>query len=596
MNQKVSSGAAKAFTVIEAVIVVAILGLLSTTVFNVYGKINQVAHQEKLRSEVKTLNNAVKIYQGFGGKFDGISDPAEVIGKLKSVAHSEIADRIPGLNASMVDARLSVRMQSSDEAESGEARVVWDASTHQFVVAKSGGQGISSFGLDANPEEIPEIDQRELVQLYAKNSTWVWDFEESSMPVIQGPTAISTISNEEVDDSLIPIDEIPDPVGPLNKEGLDTPTLSPPPNSYSIRDFDLPVEIVNPNNPGISRLYYSVDFGPWEEYSGEPVILAPESSIAAQVIPKYRRDYHASAMNRGEYEALPVLLSPPVIDTSVSSFGAFSDRYVSVTLTDPNQGDPSYIEYRVSYGPWQVYDGPFLVDSEIYEADVLVESRSRSDNSFYQTSENSSSLLDYIPFSVEGVAFARFHTAYGPYGAWARQTEYNNFYWGRIYDNYGRRISGLTESYLEFVGEENNDTEFGLRFDLGSLDYYNGAILANTGATSVKLDLDLDLVISGYDASTNFTFDFDLVNTDNYGNYTGTGYDAWRSADYVEIRESSQTNFFSLQGTLLAFTLEFGDASEYGFAEFDEFHVLEQRAADTRVYGTLRLATEGEND
>ena len=112
----------------------------------------------------------------------------------------------------------------------------------------------------------------------------------------------------------------------------------------------------------------------------------------------------------------------------------------------------------------------------------------------------------------------------------------------------------------------------------------------------MKLDLDLDLVISGYDASTNFTFDFDLVNTDNYGNYTGTGYDAWRSADYVEIRESSQTNYFSLQGTLLAFTLEFGDASEYGFAEFDEFHVLEQRAADTRVYGTLRLATEGENE
>ncbi len=593
-NLNKHSSRPKAYTIIEVMIVVAIFGLLSATVYNVYGKIHKVANQEKLRTEVKTLNNAISIYQGFGGKFDDITDPAAIIGKLKSVAHSDVANRIPGLSASMVDARLSLKMQTNDESKGNSERVVWNPATNQFVVASGGGPGISSFGLEANPEQIPEPEERDFVHLYAENSTWVWEYEEGAMPTFNVPTRVDVTSSTDVDDGSVPTDEVPDTTPDPNREGLQAPTIDPFPSEYSIRDYDMPVTLGNPNRAGISKVYYSVDFGPWMEYSGSPLNISQDMNLAAQVVPKSRKDYYASAMTRGSFEALPVTLAPPIIDASVSSFGAFSSRYSTVSLSDPNPGDPSYIEYRMSHGPWQVYDQPFVIDSEIYEADVIVEARSKSDNIYYENSENSSSVIDYIPFSVIGEAEAEFHSAEGSWGLRWRQTADDNFYWGRTYNSYGRYINGLSESFMQFDGEGNDDTEFGIRFDLGYLDYYNGSILANTGASSVKLDLDLDLVISGYDAATNFTFDFDLINTSNYGNYRGNGSDAWGSADYVLITQSSQTNYFNLQGTLLAFTLEFGDASSNGFAEFDEFHVLEERAADTRVYGTLRLATDQE--
>ncbi len=585
----------RGFTQVELITALAVVALLATLSITSVGRISSNAKAQKLETEVMTLNSAVAAYRGSGGQIPDDASSTEIIMKLKSVANSELVDHIPGLSSSMVDARLSLEVQSEEEAETSQKRVVWDGVKNRFEIVSSGDAGIKAFALNADPELAKtQEDDRVHSFTYAKESSWVWDFEEVALPTSSGPTTVAV-----VDETTLTVPDVPtveDPEDPDTPEPtlLAPPTFSIGEGSYSIRNFNLPVTISNPNPPEVSNIFYSVDFGPWEAYNGDALDLDPDSVLMSQAIAADDTDFLSSLLTRATYSATPATLLPPTIETSSSSFGALDTRFVGVGIYDNNTGDPSYVEYRVAGGPWQVYDGPFVLDREDYLSGVVIESRAISSDDYYHSSESASNVVTYEPIEIESAVEGDFSSGTGPSGFTSNSNADNHFAWGRTTDRWGNPYQGQSQSELLFNGSDPTSVGLGTRFQLGALDYHNGSFLSNTGADGVGFALDLDLMVGGQQLNEVFNFEFELLNILNVGNYNGNGSDAIASADTVRISDNSRVTQFTLGSTVLEFALEFGEATENGFSNFNEFFVFENRGASTNVYGTLTNITPEE--
>lgn len=157
------------------------------------------------------------------------------------------------------------------------------------------------------------------------------------------------------------------------------------------------------------------------------------------------------------------------------------------------------------------------------------------------------------------------------------------FAWGKDYNGNNGGGNNLSKSWLNYDGLNFSNIGLGDRFEIGSLSYYNGTILSGTGADAVSFGIDLGFLISGLTANASFDFDLELVNVANKGNPK----DPWADADYVRLANPVASQIVTFNGVDFNFQLEFGASTENGISYFDEFHVLENEGATTKLFGTL---------
>lgn len=460
------------------------------------------------------------------------------------------------------------------------------------MTAQSGDDvGIKAFTLDAVP---PADGPAPLLEpnaplLYAGTSTWIWDYEDASPLPHKGPTEIPVSETSDSTPSPVPPTASPGPVTATIP--LSAPTFSIASGSYPITHFNLPLSLHNPNPPGSSDLYYSVDFGNWQLYTGT-IRVAPGAVVAAQAIPKSDL-YRSSRPVDQNYAALPANLLPPLIIPSRPEFGLFTGRDITVTLSNPNPSAISRIEYRVGGADeWKTYTGPFTLDRDNNPSGALVEARSVPIDPNYIASTETLRTLGVETPSIAGTTTGNFSnptgeknmiTNLGPGGA------SNRFAWGRDYLLKGEKlaegndVNNLRQSWLEFEGLDFNGVNSNERFQLGSLTYYNGSIIEDTGAERVSFTTDLAFLLNGVSQTASFVFDFELINVKNQNNPN----DPWADADYVRLGNPVASQILDFNGIKYRFQLEFGNSTSDGIALFDEFHVLESRSATTKVYGTL---------
>ena len=356
------------FSLMEALITVGVVGLLAAigtlTIGGVVGK----ASSQKLSADVDSLNRSVSAYLASGGDLSGMKSPDEVLAALKTSFSN--ASRMPGFSGGKIDERISFEYQSSSEARAGNWRVYWDESLTRFVLANSGTTpGIKAFAYSAEPEveettemanspnttDTGKISTRgtrnaKTPMLYAESSNWIWDYKDAAASAAPGPTNI-TLS--EVADTA-PTPPTPPPGG--GPSGSSFTALNPPQFSiaggaFPVTSFNLPLALLNPNPAGSSDLYYSVNFGNWNLYTG-PISVVPGAVVAAQAVPASSQ-YTSSARVDQTYTALPAGLIPPVITPSAPEFGLFTNRDLTITITDQNSPSISRIEYRIGGDPWQ---------------------------------------------------------------------------------------------------------------------------------------------------------------------------------------------------------------------------------------------------
>lgn len=150
----------------------------------------------------------------------------------------------------------------------------------------------------------------------------------------------------------------------------------------------------------------------------------------------------------------------------------------------------------------------------------------------------------------------------------------NDFTWGTPF--------GTPPNELEFTG-----TPFagftGVPFSFGTLDYFNGTILAGTEATSVDLSVTLTFTTPTGVVQA-FTFPLLLINTPNVVG------DPEASADIVRLPSGLAPEFFVVDG--VAYSLEFLGFVGSGGGTVTDFRALEGTAASAELVGVVNPVPE----
>ena len=254
----------RGFSLVEMMVVVAALAAISGLGVVVMGKVREAVRYSKLEHDVNTMNDAVRAYRANGGNLPSTLSATDVLQRLKTRVEGDQAKQLVGIRGSFLDARVrGVLAASSDQP-----RAVWKPSLSRFVI-DSTGEGFSSFLLDdAAAAADPGAENRATVMKFAKVSGWVWDHNAAATAITPAAPGDQSTNN------TTPV--VYGPTNPApNPSNLQPPSFSLPSGLYSYAKFPMPVEIVNPNPAGSSKIYYSVDNGPWQEYTG-PLTLPKE--------------------------------------------------------------------------------------------------------------------------------------------------------------------------------------------------------------------------------------------------------------------------------------------------------------------------------
>jgi len=138
--------------------------------------------------------------------------------------------------------------------------------------------------------------------------------------------------------------------------------------------------------------------------------------------------------------------------------------------------------------------------------------------------------------------------------------------------------SGYTKpNSLAFSGKNFLSVAPDQLFELGTLTYYNGSTYAGTNASSVQLEVSLNLTTPGVVETLPFTFN--LLST------TNKGVDPNADADYVYIPKVSTKFNTIIKGQVFYLVLSFGSNSTNGFTTIDEFHTHENKTMTGSIFG-----------
>lgn len=360
------------FSMLEALITVFAVGALSALAIGFTGTVRENTKQQKLEQDVKAVNSAISIFLSNGGNLDGVTDPQEILDRMKTEQVSSAKDQFVGLTGSTVDPRLAAAPISQNPPRWG---AVWNPATKKFEIRENPTEGIAGFVLD---ESLADVDygssKREQSSLvYNEKPGWIWAYEDKPVTNAEGPPSI-------------PVSTPPNtPPRPAPKK-LAPPVFGTPAGAYPEKDFPLSIEIANPNDPS-TILYVSIDGGSYGVYSG-PISVNTDTLVTAYVTgdPLY---WIKSDKRYAPYSVIPppdpVQLAPPVIQLSSDTFDDTIPE-IAVSISNPNPDGSSSLFYSIvlaglPHPPkalWLPYNGAFAALSDTFPSGFEIVSYAKS--------------------------------------------------------------------------------------------------------------------------------------------------------------------------------------------------------------------------
>ena len=137
-----------AFALVELLAAVVVIAALAGGALMMISGSIRAAKEQKLVSDVATLNAALSTFLSNGGSLDGVETAAEVIERIKTESKADEADYQVGLRGGLLDPRITPVDQSVGEAKSAAPRVFFHATKRRFVAAYTGKVGVKEFVLD----------------------------------------------------------------------------------------------------------------------------------------------------------------------------------------------------------------------------------------------------------------------------------------------------------------------------------------------------------------------------------------------------------------------------------------------------------------
>jgi len=350
----------KAFSLLEALFTVTVIGILAAVAIETTHRLRQGASSTKLDSDVASINQSIKVYLANGGSLEETISPAAVLEKLKTRRESTEAAAFAGFKSDMIDHRVIAVHQTEAEAASVSPRAVWNASKKCFEVSRGGSAGVARFDLNdalGAADHGTEVRAAGAVALN-RGDGWIWDYEDSAP---QGPQVPAQIPLS------MPLPT--PPVAPAPPGRLAAPVFSVGGGSYRYDTYPEVIELTNPNGTGqlmVARNWSEAGID-WEPYT-DPVAVEPGGHLLAYVAPT-SGEHTESFTSSGTYELEIIDLQPAEIRTSASVLDLGSNSPVTVELINPNpEGYRSLLEYSISGGDFQPYNSALTINPSDYGA------------------------------------------------------------------------------------------------------------------------------------------------------------------------------------------------------------------------------------
>jgi len=254
---------------------------------------------------------------------------------------------------------------------------------------EGGPAGIKEFILHESKAYVSEEEERNFVFLYSEKENWIWEYNgEDTEVAYDGPSIIGTTPVEDDSVPLIPNLEEPEPQGPT--ETLLPPVYSMPGGFYDCTDFDIVLDLTNPNEGINSEIYYRRDYGSWVKYESS-LTITPDTVIESQVVADHY-GYTSSEVRTEHFNLKTIKFAKPLISVSVKIEDSV---YVALEINGPSGIPGVEVEYRVAGGEWIDYEGPFNLGVDSLLATFLVEARIvTTDNHCYEDSDLLSLTVD----------------------------------------------------------------------------------------------------------------------------------------------------------------------------------------------------------
>lgn len=360
-----------AFSLVEVLLALSVAGILAFLAFVTIARVVGSAKEQKLTSDVETLNRAVMAYIASGGDIGGKRSADEVLEAMKR--HASSPDRTPGFSGAVVDPRIAFVYEDSGQASAPARKIYWNAATRRFEIdADRADRGIVAISLDGVEPAGDLSTDRSNPMLYSKEGNWIWDYSDVPLPEGKG---ISEINVNPTPDTKAPAT----PVNPprTSTRPLDPPHFSIAGGEYPRASFALSLKLSDPNPSGAGVVYYSVNYGNWIRYSS-PISVDPGDVVAGQTV-SMKEEFTSSARVEQIYRLVREPLSAPSILLSAAEFTDTLDT-IGVRLTNPNPAGSSVIHYVLvepgkppgDRGAWLPYKGDFVALSTQYPAGFTI--------------------------------------------------------------------------------------------------------------------------------------------------------------------------------------------------------------------------------
>jgi len=325
------AGLQRAFSLMEVVMLIAVLGVLGTIAVTMMGKQSAAVKETKLQSDIASLNNMVSAYIADGGSLSGLSNPQAVLDKMKRVRPQAEWQMHSGASSGrLVDTRLKARVSNST---TGTPRARWNTQKQRFEISNAAGTAVTEFYLDDNLRNTDfgtDSTRRVARMKYNSARGWVWgDTATTSAIAYNSPGGNSGSGTE---DPFNPDEDLPaapptDPGGGGTGGGggsgggtgggggggsaqqpitLPRPVISPAGGTYGYSSFPSVVTL-SPNGApggGSSQLQYRINQGAWVAYNGSPISIGSPDTIDARNVALDTINYNNSSTNRASYYRL----------------------------------------------------------------------------------------------------------------------------------------------------------------------------------------------------------------------------------------------------------------------------------------------------
>ena len=255
------------------------------------------ARVSKLESDVATINAAIQVYTISGGSLPtSPAGPQVILDKLKTRADATTGPTVAGLRGNVVDLRLIVDPEAPD---TGQPRALWNGTTKRFVIATTGSNGAKNFLLDDAAAATAPVTEARVSTVKTGDGNWVWDYTDVAATARGGP-------GSGPGTSTAPSGTTPTP--PMTLQ-LDPPDFSQAGGPVPLINFDLSLTLSNPNPPGTSQIFYSVNGGGMSRYDGQTLTTNPGMSVSAYAVTSDLDHWTNSNVSANTYTAVPVILS-----------------------------------------------------------------------------------------------------------------------------------------------------------------------------------------------------------------------------------------------------------------------------------------------